>query len=140
MEKCTIVEKLPTAEEYNRLRKAVGWGTYQEVVIEKALPNSLYGVCAYQAGELVGMARIIGDGGMVYYIQDVIVLPDYQRRGIGTQMMDQVMAYLRAHASQNTIIGLMSAKGKEAFYEKYGFTNRPTDKLGSGMTLFWKKE
>jgi ribosomal protein S18 acetylase RimI-like enzyme len=140
MEKCTIVGKLPTAEEYNRLRKAVGWGTCQEDVIDKALPNTLYGVCAYQADELVGMARIIGDGGLVFYIQDVIVHPDYQRQGIGTQMMDQVMAYLRAHASQNTIIGLMSAKGKEPFYEKYGFTNRPTDKLGSGMTMFWKKE
>jgi ribosomal protein S18 acetylase RimI-like enzyme len=84
------------------------------------------------------MARIIGDGGMVYYIQDVIVIPDYQRQGIGTQMMDRIMAYIRLHASQSTIIGLMSAVGKEAFYEKYGFMVRPTDKLGAGMTIFWK--
>jgi ribosomal protein S18 acetylase RimI-like enzyme len=140
MDPCTIVEKLPTAAEYNRLRSQVGWKTYQEDVIEKALPNTLYGVCAYRDGELVGMARILGDGGMVYYIQDVIVLPDYQRQGIGTQMMDAIMAYIQAHASQNTIVGLMSAKGKEAFYERYGFTNRPTDLLGSGMTIFWNKE
>jgi ribosomal protein S18 acetylase RimI-like enzyme len=139
MEKCTIVEKLPTAQEYNWLRNLVGWRTYQEDVIEKALPNTLYCVCACCGEQLVGMARIIGDGGMVYYIQDVIVIPDYQRQGIGTQMMDAIMGYIRTHASQNTIVGLMSAKGKEAFYEKYGFTIRPTDKLGAGMTIFWNK-
>jgi len=140
MEPCNVVEKLPTAEEYNGLRSLVGWRTYQLDVIEKALPNTLYCVCAYCGEQLVGMARIIGDGGMVYYIQDVIVIPDYQRQGIGKQMMDRIMGYIRNHASQNTIIGLMSAVGKEAFYEKYGFMIRPTDKFGAGMTIFWKKE
>ena len=138
MEKFIIVEKLPTAEEYNWLRSLVGWRTYQEEVIEKALPNTLYCVCAYRGEQLVGMARIIGDGGMVYYIQDVIVIPGCQRQGIGTQLMDQIMAYIRLHASQNSIVGLMSAAGKEAFYEKYGFTVRPTEKFGAGMTIFWK--
>ncbi len=55
-------------------------------------------------------------------------------------MMDRVMEYIRAHAHQNMIVGLMSAKGKEAFYEKYGFTVRPTEGLGAGMTMFWKIE
>jgi ribosomal protein S18 acetylase RimI-like enzyme len=139
MEECTIVEKLPTPQEYNWLRNLVGWRTYQEDVIAIALPNTLYCVCAYRGEQLVGMARIIGDGGMVYYIQDVIVIPDYQRQGIGTQMMDMIMVFIRLHASHNSIIGLMSAVGKEAFYERYGFTVRPTDKLGAGMTMHWKK-
>ncbi len=138
MSDCTIIEKLPQAEEYNWLREQVGWRTHPEEAIRKALPNSLYGVCAYQAGQLVGMARVIGDGGLVYYIQDVIVVPACQRQGIGAQMMDRVMNYIRAHASQNMTVGLMSAKGKEAFYEKYGFTVRPTERLGAGMTMFWK--
>lgn len=38
--------------------------------------------------ELLGMARVIGDGGLFYYIQDVIFIPEYQRQGIGTQLMD----------------------------------------------------
>ena len=137
MKHSIILEKLPTAEEYNYLRCQVGWGAYQEEVIERSLPNTLYCVCAYHDKRLVGMARVIGDGGMVYYIQDVIVLPDYQRQGIGTLMMDAIMAYIRGHASQNTIIGLMSAVGKEAFYVHYGFTVRPTENLGAGMTMFW---
>lgn len=140
-----IVERLPSPEEYNRLRAEVGWGVYELAVIERALPRSLYGVCAYEGATpggatIAGMARIIGDGGLVYSIQDVIVKPEYQGQGIGTALMDRVMAYIRAHASHNSIIGLMSARGKERFYERYGFVARPTERLGSGMTMYWKTE
>jgi ribosomal protein S18 acetylase RimI-like enzyme len=135
-----IIEKLPTPEEYNQLRQTVGWGIYERDVIEQALPHSLYCICAVFNGEIIGMARIIGDRGIAYYIQDVIVKPDYQRQGIGKQLMDKIMEYLRIHANNNSVIGLMAAKGKEPFYTPYGFTIRPDDRLGSGMTMWWKKD
>jgi ribosomal protein S18 acetylase RimI-like enzyme len=134
-----VVETIPSALVYNQLRQAVGWRPYALEVIESALPNSLYCLCARLDGETVGMARILGDGGLVYYIQDVIVLPAYQHQGIGTCMMDRIMAYIRTYAPHNSIIGLMAAKGKEPFYEKYGFVTRPNDGLGSGMTIFWER-
>jgi GNAT superfamily N-acetyltransferase len=137
---CEIIEKLPTAQEYRQMRSLVGWGLHDIAVIERALPNSLYGVCAYSDGTLVGMARVIGDGGLTYYIQDVIVHPDFQRQGIGTLIMDRVMDYISTHASQNSVVGLMAAAGKEPFYEKYGFNRRPNEHMGSGMTIFWKRD
>jgi ribosomal protein S18 acetylase RimI-like enzyme len=51
--------------------------------IEKSLPKSLYCLCALADNEIIGMARVIGEDGMVYYIQDVIVRPEYKRQGIG---------------------------------------------------------
>lgn len=135
-----IVEKLPSAEEYNRLRQSVGWGIFEYSVIEKALPNSLYCLCAFVNSEIVGMVRLIGDAGINFYIQDMIIKPDYQRKGIGTELMNKIMEYIHAHASLNSIIGLMSAKGKEPFYERYGFIIRPYDRFGSGMTMFWGVE
>lgn len=140
MAKCNIVEQLPSPAQYNALRQAVGWKEYDEAVIADALPNTLYCVCAFVDEHIVGMARVIGDGGLVYYVQDVIVLPEYQQQGIGRQMMAQVMSYIRTHARHNSIIGLMAAHGKESFYESYGFTRRPTERLGAGMTMFWKDE
>jgi GNAT superfamily N-acetyltransferase len=134
----SVVEQLPSPADYNRLRDLVGWGTYEEDVIARSLPQSLYCVCAKVDGQVVGMARVVGDGGTVFYVQDVIVVPGYQRRGIGTQMMDRVMAYLGAHAHRNSFVGLMAAKGIEAFYARYGFVVRPTDTLGPGMIIFWK--
>jgi GNAT superfamily N-acetyltransferase len=134
-----IIEKIPSAEEYNEIRESVGWGIYELNVSKNALPNSLYSVCAYADSKLIGMARIIGDHGLVFYIQDLIVIPEYQNKGIGTQLMKKVMDYVENHANHNSVIGLMSAKGKEKFYERFGFINRPNENLGSGMTIFWKK-
>ena len=138
MNECILLERLPTPQDYNHLRKAVGWRTHQEEAIELGLPNTLYCVCAYVGEELVGMARIIGDAGLAYYLQDVIVIPAYQRQGIGTQIMDSVMHYLREPLRLKATIGLLAAPGKEAFYQKYGFTSLPTEKRGAGMTILWK--
>jgi GNAT superfamily N-acetyltransferase len=138
--KVEILEKIPSAEEYNEVRESVGWGIYELNVNRNALPKSLYSICAYSTSKLIGMARIIGDDGLVFYIQDLIVIPEYQKKGIGTQLMKRVMEYIEKHANNNSIIGLMSAKGKEKFYEKFGFINRPNENLGSGMTILWKKK
>jgi len=133
----TILEQLPDVADYNRLRVVVGWGAYPVEVAEPCLARSLYGVCALLDDVVVAMARVIGDGGMTFYIQDVIVHPDHQGRGLGAQLMDRVMAYLGAHAVPGAVVGLMAAAGKEGFYERYGFTRRPTERLGAGMTRFW---
>jgi hypothetical protein len=50
------------------------------------------------------------------------------------------MVWVNNHSGENTMTGLMAAKGKEPFYIPFGFTVRPSDEFGSGMTLFWKTE
>ncbi len=63
-----IIEKIPSADEYNRLRQSIGWGIYDIQTINLALPASLYCVCALTNSKIVGMARLVGDGGLVFYI------------------------------------------------------------------------
>ncbi len=134
----TLVEEAPAPGEYLALRRLVGWGLPGESAIGPSLRNSLYCVCARSRGRIVGMARVIGDGGMVFYIQDVIVDPARRGEGLGARLMDKVMEFIRARAVPHTIVGLMAARGKEAFYERYGFTRRPNEKFGAGMTIFWE--
>ena len=135
-----IIETLPSAEEFNALRHSVGWKTHELQVVQNFLPNSLYGVCVRCDGELVGMGRVVGDGGTVFYIQDVVVVPEHQGQGCGAMVMERIMNYIQTHAHNHSTVGLMSAFGKEGFYERYGFTRRPNEKLGAGMTIFWRKE
>ncbi len=135
---CTICDKLPSPADYNCLRAAVGWRTFDEAMVKRFLPNSLYGVCSYAGDRLVAMARVVGDGGLVFYIQDVIVLPDWQGQGIGCTLMERVMAWIMAQAQPGAVIGLMAAAGREGFYERYGFIRRPNEHLGSGMTYRWE--
>jgi predicted N-acetyltransferase YhbS len=81
------------------------------------------------------MSRLVGDHSFIYFVVDVIVLPEYQNQGIGTKLMERIMSYLKGNVQEYSYITLMSAKGKEAFYEKFGFFKRPTGEYGYGMML-----
>jgi ribosomal protein S18 acetylase RimI-like enzyme len=125
-----------TSTEYNSLREAVGWKGYEPETIDDAQRENLYSIVVIFENKTIGMGRVIGDGKMVFYIQDIIVLPEYQRCGIGKEIMNRIMSYINENTVENSIIGLMCAKGKEEFYQKYGFSFRPSEKLGPGMTIF----
>ena len=129
-------------EDYNKLRAAVGWGELKPQRAKIGLDNSLYVIAAVSDGRVVGSARIIGDGGCVAYIADVMVLPEYQGQGIGTAMMERIMAHVKTLAEDgcNMFTCLMSAKGKEPFYEKFGFETRPDEERGAGMAQFISAE
>ncbi|HEX2905457.1 MAG TPA: GNAT family N-acetyltransferase, partial [Phototrophicaceae bacterium] len=121
-----LLERAPTLAEYTRMTLAVGWESFTNfAAVELALKNSLYHVIAYDHGEIVGMARVVGDGAMFYYIQDVAVVPDQRGRGLGQLLMNQIMAYLRANAPARAFIGLFATEGHDNFYRYYGFEQSP---------------
>ncbi len=130
-------DAVPSVEDYNRLRRDAGWPEMDPATAAACLPSSLYAVCAFEGDEVVGTGRVVGDGGLCFYIQDVIVLASHQGRGIGAGIMESIMAWISARSVQHSYLGLMSAVGKEGFYHRYGFTSRPTETLGCGMTRFW---
>ncbi len=82
------------------------------------------------------MGRVVGDGVMYLYIQDVAVDPDYQGLGIGDVIMTAIENYLSINVIKGATIGLLAAQGKEAFYARYGYIERPNTSLGHGMCKF----
>jgi ribosomal protein S18 acetylase RimI-like enzyme len=132
-----LVERSPTVKEYHRLCQAVGWEHVGAEATETGLRNALFSVCMIHKDQVIGCGRVVGDGGIYFYIQDIIVLPEFQGRGLGRRIMDAVMGYLSSHAHSNAFIGLMAAKGVSGFYEKYGFAERPPDR--PGMFRIWGK-
>lgn len=130
-----VVERVPTAEEYLSLRHSVGWHGLPIPAVRTGLSHSLYAVCALSAQQVVGCGRICGDGGIYFYIQDVIISPRFQRQGLGTRLMDRLMAHIHRHARQGAFIGLMAAPGLEGFYGRFGFSLYPQDSPGM---MIWK--
>ncbi|MDR1688514.1 MAG: GNAT family N-acetyltransferase [Clostridiales bacterium] len=130
-----------TCKEYNTLRQSVGWSEIESVLTKKGLKNSAFIICARCGKKAVGMARVITDYGYVVYIADVMVLPEYQGMGIGGEIMRRVMEYINKNISpgQGKYVTLAASKGKEGFYEKFGLVKRPTQDLGSGMSLWIQK-
>lgn len=131
-----IDNKLPRPEEYNTLRKSAGWTFYDEQSASEGLEGSLYTVSLREDGAIVAFGRVVGDGRITFYIQDVIVVPDKRSHGYARIVMEHIMDYLGGVAAPGAVVGLMSSKGVENLYRKFGFIERPAGKnMGAGMTL-----
>lgn len=136
-----IKENTLDLNTYLSLRASVHWKVLTREQAKKALSNSLYTITAIRQGEPVGMGRIVGDGAVICYIQDFVVKSEYQGEGIGRQMMERLILYVESLRMENSemMLCLMCAKGREKFYEKFGFVGRPTDNLGPGMIQYLKE-
>ena len=130
-----LVERDPTVAEYQRLRRAVGWSEMTEEGLAVGLPRALFSVVLELDGEAIGCGRVVGDGGLYFYVQDVIVLTEHRGRGLGRLIMDAVMGYLEDTAKPGAFVGLMAAKDVAPFYERFGFAVRPERQ--PGMFRVW---
>lgn len=130
-----------SVEAYNFLRKSVGWAEIEKSQAQTGLDNTNYLITAMHNSNAIGMVRIITDGGYIVMIADVIVHPKYQGNGVGKHLMESVMQHIHSNLreGQSVFVNLMAVKGKELFYEKFGFETRPNDDLGAGMTQFINK-
>ena len=110
-------------EEIFPLYEAVGWTNYTSnpTMLKNALEHSLFLISARdEEGNLIGFLRAVGDGFSIVYIQDIIVLPEYQRQGIGTQLLRQTLEYFKE--VYQIILTTDSELKTIAFYEANGFT------------------
>lgn len=133
-----IIENKILADEYNYLNNSVGWGFREISIVEEALKNTLYSVSVYDDNKIIGFGRIIGDKTIFLYIQDIMVIPEYQHQHIGTKIMNKLIEQINEYKNINPNIRtyLGASKSMEPFYEKFGFISRPNNDLGAGMILY----
>lgn len=132
-----IKENIKNVDEFNELYDAVGWGSYDYEVSKTALDNTLYSVSVYEEDKIIGYGRLIGDGICFIYIHDIMVKPEYQNKKIGTEIMNKLLLKINDIKKDNKYVRvyLGASKGKEKFYERFGFITRSEANLGSGMIL-----
>lgn len=113
-------------DELRDLYDAVGWTSYTDDmdVLIKGYENSLKILAAFEDEKLLGVIRAVGDGYTIIFIQDILVLPDYQRKGIGKALLDSMMdLYPNVRQIELTTdiapetIGFYSSQGFEEFSE-----------------------
>ena len=123
-----------TYEEYISLRSSVNWNNFSEEQTRRSIANSLYAVTVIEDNQTIAMGRLIGDG-MYYLIVDVIVVPEFQYRGIGSGILDMLVDYVHREipVGGRSSVQLIAEKGREEFYLKKGFKLIPHEYCGSGM-------
>ena len=123
MDGLTVKYNELTAEEFITLWETV-WGPGPGLEQTRlAMAHTLFRIPVWDGDKIVAMARMLGDMGLDYYIKDVVVRPEYQRRGIGRRMIGELLKFVGDHGVGGTdiFIELTTAPEKAPFYEKLGF-------------------
>ncbi len=117
-----IVERLPTPEEHQVLVQAVGWGGNDRPGrAGKALSGARFGVVAVEGDRAVGTGMVLGDGVTFAYLKDIVVLPEWQGRGIGTRIVEALLTIIRRPGPDGMLVTLFTGQHLAEFYEQFGF-------------------
>ena len=120
-----------SAEEFVLLWESV-WGQGPSIEQTRlAMDNTLFRVSIYDGERIVAMARAIGDKGLCYYIKDVVVLPEYQGKGIGRMLINELLSFIEENGvpETNIFVELCAMPDKIPFYEKFGFSANEAQRL-----------
>ncbi|HFI0385957.1 TPA: GNAT family N-acetyltransferase [Streptococcus suis] len=103
------------------LYDSVDWTGYtsRPEMLEKALEHSLLVLAAFDSDRLVGLLRAVGDGHSIVFIQDILVLPPYQRQGIGRHLLEQAVTHFPGIYQLHLLTD--NTEKTRSFYEALGF-------------------
>lgn len=120
-----------TAEEFIYLWNTV-WNEPPSLQqTELAMKHTAFRVSVWDNDKIVAMARMIGDLGLNYYIKDVVVKPEYQHKGIGRMMINELLEFADKNGVSGTgiYIELCAMPDKMPFYQKLGFSSNEAQRL-----------
>lgn len=125
-----LSEETPAAEDYLRLRIAAGLSPKSAAGAAIGLPRTIFGVVVRHEGVVVGMGRVIGDGGLMLQVTDIAVDPVHQGRGIGKAIVRRIAEFLET-LPDGAYVSLIADGEAHRLYGQFGF--RPTAPVSIGM-------
>lgn len=120
-----------TAEQFIELWETV-WGDGPSLEqTELAMKHTLFRISIWDGEKIAAMARMNGDLGLDYYIKDVVVRPEYQHKGIGRMMINELLKFINDNGVKGTeiFVELCAVPDKIPFYEKFGFEANEAQRL-----------
>ena len=109
-----------SAKDLSDLRESVGWNRMEDEY-SNPLMISFYHIAVYEDDKMVGYIDSVSNGVTDAYIQDLMVHPDYQGKGLGTELMNQMIAYLKENRIY--IISVVFEESLKPFYDRFGFSS-----------------
>jgi N-acetylglutamate synthase-like GNAT family acetyltransferase len=133
-----IKKEIPPFERFAALHEASGLhkskkGNYTKEQLFEAAANSWFRVGIYDNERLIAFGRMISDGIYQALICDVMVDPTYQNKGLGKQIIQELLTKCQESGIES--IQLFAAKGKHHFYKKLGFQEREEDAPGMSLVM-----
>jgi ribosomal protein S18 acetylase RimI-like enzyme len=129
-----LIAGTPMVDDYRRLRRVAGLSEKTQAAAEAGLPNTWFAVTVRHKGQVIGMGRVIGDGGTALQIVDIAVEPAHQGKGLGKQIMAALVEHIHANAPASAYISLIADGDARHLYAKFGF--EPVMPASIGMALW----
>ena len=110
-------------EKVLSLYESVGWTNYtwRPEMLRQAYAHSLFALTAYDKDVLAGVVQLVGDGASILYVQDLLVRPADQRRGIASELLCRALAqYPQVYP---TVLLTDDTEKTRAFYQAMGLTD-----------------
>ena len=132
-----LVPETPPVADYLRLRRDAGLSPRTEEQAVAALPGSwaAYHAVDEATGEVVGMGRLLGDGGWYFHVVDMAVLPAHQRRGLGDAILTALLDRVREAAPPGAYVTLLADPPGRRLYERHGFADTAPGSTGMAVLL-----
>jgi GNAT superfamily N-acetyltransferase len=118
-----IMKRKPTAMEYSRVQASFGGGTESKEMVENIIATATFAVVAEDtvSGDVIGCGFMMSDGAGFFYVKNVMVKPEWQRKGVGTALMNGLMQWLEQQVTTPSLVGLFARESLEPFYQQFGF-------------------
>ncbi len=130
-----VVLGVPPADEFRRLRVAAGLSPKSAEAAAAGLPNTLRGVMIHHGGRLVGMGRVVGDGGLSFQLVDIAVEPAHQGRSLGKAIVGILVSYLHETAHEGAHVSLLADGEAHRLYAQFGFIPTAPESIGMAFTI-----
>ena len=130
MENIEIIEDRIPTKVYQNLRVICGLSPKTDVACEIGLNNSVHSIMVKIEDEIVGMGRIIGDGGCFCQIVDICVSPSHQGKGIGKIIMKKLTDFIHNNLPESCYVSLIADGNASFLYEKFGFQDTMPESKG----------
>ena len=122
-------------DDCRRLRRVSGLSEKTQAAAEAGLPNTWFAVTIHHEDQVVGMGRVIGDGGTAFQIVDIAVEPAHQGKGLGKRIMAALVEHIHANAPTSAYISLIADGDARHLYAKFGFEPVMPASIGMGLWL-----
>ena len=132
-----LLDGPPPPDAYASLRAQSGLSPRSDAQVRAGL-HGAWAACHVvheQTGEAVGMGRVIGDGGWYFHVIDMAVLPEHQRRGLGANVLEWLLARVRDGAPPGAVVNLLADAPGRALYARYGFVATAPGSIGMSLAL-----
>src|SRR5262249_53436648 len=122
--------------EYQRLVQAVGWSDIAAPDrAGEALAGARLGIVAVEGDLVVGSGLVLGDGVTFAYLKDIMVLPEWQGRKVGSRIVDALLSIIRRTAPRGMLVTLFTGRNLAEFYESFGFCGPETGLYGMSQRI-----